>query len=231
MKPMVKHSTLIFGFITALGLTILTFFFTAVYLARTYSSGILMIEALIPSSILGHFWVLFLISGTSFLMVGILGIGRQRLKSKRTFFTVLTVALTPILVFALFFSVGLATTYPVLCDPPEKMALTNVSLIGTNPLILSLDAKSFYMADIWFDNVYVKDCNQTIAASIIGEMVEVQKPNSTPYWTFQFAAQLPAASEKTLTLNFNTTLPPGEYIVWLHSYRQSTFTTLYFSIS
>ncbi len=227
---MVKHPTLIFGFIAALGLVILTFFLTAVYLARTYSSGILAIEALIPSSIFGHFWVLFLISGTGFLMLGILGIGRQRLKNKRTLFTVLTVALTPILVIALFFSLILATTYPVLCDPPEKMAITNVLVTATSPLILSLDAKSFYMAEIWFDNAYVKDCNQTTVASIIGEMVEVQKPNASPYWTFHYAARLPAASEKILTLNFNTTLPSGEYSVWLHSYRQSTFTTLYFSI-
>ena len=227
---MVKHSTLIFGFIAALGIVILTFFFTAVYLARTYSSGILTIEAIIPGSIFGHFWVLFLIAGTGFLIVGILGIGRQRLKTKKTLFTVLTVALAPILVISLFFSVIFVTTYPVLSDPPEKMAITNVSLTSTNPLVLSLDAKSFYMADIWFDYACVKNCNQTIVASIIGEMVEVQKPNSTPYWTFQYAARLPAASEKILTLNFNTTLSSGEYSVWLRSYRQSTFTTLYFNI-
>jgi hypothetical protein len=227
---MVKYSTQIFGVIAALGLALLTFFLTAVYLSRTYSSGILTMEALIPSSILGHFWVLFLIFGTGFLIAGVLGFGRQRLKNKRALFTVLTVALTPLLVFALFFSVILATTYPNLSDPPEKMAITNVSLIGTNPLILSLDAKSFYMAEIWFDNAYIKDCNQTTVASIIGEMVEVQKPNATPYWTFQFAARLPAASEKVLTLNFNTTMPSGEYSVWLHSYRESTFTTLYFAI-
>ncbi len=230
MKPIVKYSTLIFGFIATLGIALLTFFLTAAYLACTYSSEILTLEALVPSSILGHFWVLFLIFGTGFLMVGILGIGRQRIKNKRTLFTVLTVALTPILVFALFFSVVLATTYPVLSDPPERMAIINVSLISTNPLVISLDAKSFYMADIWFDYACVKDCNQTTVGSIIGEMVEAQKPNSTPYWTFQFAARLPAASEKILTLNFNTTLPSGEYSVWLHSYRQSTFTTLYFSI-
>jgi len=110
------------------------------------------------------------------------------------------------------------------------MAITNVYVTATNPLILSLNAKSFYMAEIWFDQAYVKDCNQTAVASIIGEIVEVQKLNSTPYWTFQYVARLPAASEKTLTLNFNTTLPPGEYSVWLHSYRKGTFTTLYFTI-
>ena len=65
------------------------------------------------------------------------------------------------------------------------MAITNVSVTSTNTLILSLDAKSFYMAKIWFDNV-LEDCNQTTVASIVGEMVEVQKPNTTPYWTFQF---------------------------------------------
>jgi hypothetical protein len=117
------------------------------------------------------------------------------------------------------------------------MAITNVSVTATNPLILSLNAKSFYRIEICFDRAYVKDCKQTEVASIIGEMVEVQ--NSTgnptnwpgyPYWTFHFVARLQAASEKILTLNFNTTLPSGEYSVWLHSYRKSTFTTLYFSI-
>ena len=138
--------------------------------------------------------------------------------------------MTPLIIFTLFLSISLATTYSPLGSPPERMAITDVSVTATNPLILSLNAKSFYMAEIWFDNAYVKDCNQTTVASIIGKEVEVQKPNSTPYWTFQFAARLPAASEKTLTLNFNTTLPSGEYSVWLHSYRQQTFTTLNFSI-
>ena len=237
MKIMVKHSTLIFGFIAALGLAILILFLMAVYLARTYSSGILTIEALIPSSILGNFWVLFLIVGTGFLTIGILGIGRQRIKNKKKLFSVLTAALTPILVFTLFLSTVLATTYPTLSDPPEKMSLTNVSVTATNPLILSLNAKSFYMAEIWFDEAYVKDCNQTTVASIIGKMVEVQNSTANPanwpgypYWTFHYVARLPAASEKILTLNFQTTLPSGEYSVWLHSYRQGTFTTLYFSI-
>jgi uncharacterized membrane protein (DUF485 family) len=230
MKFMVKHSTFIFGFIAAFGLAILTFFLTAVYLARTLSSEILTIEAIVPSSILGNFWVLFLIFGTGFLTIGVMGIGRQRIKNKKTLFTALTAILTPIIVFTLFLSTLLATTYPTLNDPPERMSLTNVSVIATNPLTLSLNAKSFYMTEIYFDRAYIKDPDQTTVASIIGKEVEVQKPNSSPYWTFQFVARLPAASEKALTLNFNTTLPSGEYSVWLHSYRQQTFTTLYFNL-
>jgi hypothetical protein len=231
MKLMVKKSTLIFGFTAALGLALLTFFFAVFYLARTYSSEILIIEALIPlNKIFGYFWVPIPVVGTGLLTIGILGIGRQRIKNRRKLFTVFTVVLTPIIVLILFFSLLLATTYPVLSDPPERMALTNVSVTNTNPLTLSLNAKSFYMAEIWFDQAYVKDCNQTTVASIIGEMVEVQKPNSSPYWTFKYVARLPPASEKIFTLDFNTTLPSGEYSVWLHSYRQGTFTTLNFSI-
>ena len=218
---MLKHSTLIFGFIAALGLALLTFFLTVFYLARTWSAEILTIEALIPDSFFGKFWVLFIIVGTGFLTAGILGIGRQRIKKKRTLFTVLTVALTPLLIFALFLSISLATEYFPLGSPPERMVITDISVTATNPLILSLNAKSFYMAEIWFDQAYVKDCNQTTVASIIGKEVEVQKPNSSPYWTFQFVARLPAASEKILTLNFNTALPSGEYHVWLHSYRRT----------
>jgi len=227
---MVKHSTLIFGFIATLGLAVLTLFLTVVYLARTWSAEILIIEALIPDEFFGKFWVPLIIVGTGFLTVGLLGIGRQRIKNKKTLFTVLTAVLTPFLVFTLFLSVTLVTTYPLFGSPPERIAITNVSVAATDPLILSLNAKSFYMAEIWFDQAYVKNCNQTAVASIMGEMVEVQEPNSTPYWTFQYVARLPAASEKTLTLNFNTTLPPGEYSVWLHSDRKSTFTTLYFNI-
>jgi hypothetical protein len=231
MKLMVKKSTLIFGFTAALGLALLTFFFAVFYLARTYSSEILIIEALIPlNKIFGYFWVPILVVGTGLLTIGILGIGRQRIKNGRKLFTVFTIVLSPIIVLILFFSLLLATTYPVLSDPPERMALTNVSVTNTNPLILSLNAKSFYMAEIWFDQAYIKDCNQTTLASIIGKEVEVQKPNSSPYWTFQFVAKLPPASEKTLSLEFNATLPSGEYSVWLHSYRQGTFTTLNFSI-
>ena len=98
MKLMAKHSTLIFGFIAALGFAILTFFLTAVYLGRTLSSEILTIEAIVPSSILGNFWVLFLIFGAGFLTTGILGIGRQRIKNKKTLFTALA-AIFPIIVF------------------------------------------------------------------------------------------------------------------------------------
>ena len=234
---MLKHHTLIFGFITALGVALLTFFFTAFYLARTLSAEILTIEALIPASFFGKFWVLFLIAGTGFLTVGILGIERRKIKKKRTLFAALTVALIPLLVVTLLFSISFATTYPIMSSPPERMAISDVSVIATNPLILSLKAKSFYMAEIWFDNAYVKDHNQNTVASIIGKEVEVQ--NSTdnpanwpgyPYWTFKFAARLPAASEKILTLDFNTTIPSGEYSIWLHSYRQGTFTTLHFSI-
>jgi|WetSurMetagenome_2_1015567.scaffolds.fasta_scaffold18385_3 hypothetical protein len=233
---MVKHSTLIFAFITALGLAFITFFLMVYYWGATWSAEYLTIKALIPNIIFVNL-VLFLIVGTGFLTFGILGIGRQRIKNKRKLFTVLTVALTPLLVFTLFFSMILATTYLPASLPPEKMAITQVSVTANNPLTLSLNAKSFYSFEIWFDEAYVKDYNQTTVASIIGKMVEVQ--NSTdnpknwpgyPYWTFQFVARLPAASEKILTLNFNTTLPSGEYSVWLHSYRQGTFTTLYFSI-
>ena len=237
MKIMLKRSTLIFGFIAALGLSFLTFLLAVVYLTRTCSAEILTINALIPQKTLGILWTVFLVVGTIFLASGILGIGRQRIKNKRTLFSVLTIALTPLLVYVLFFSMFAATIYPGLSEAPEKMAITHVSVTSTNPLILSLNAKSFYSMEIYFDYAYVKDSNQTDVASIIGEMVEVK--NSTvnpsnwpgyPYWTFQFVARLPAASEKTLTLNFNATLPSGEYTVWLHSYRQSTFTTLYFSI-
>jgi len=234
---MLKHSKLIFGFIATLGVALLTFFLTAVYLARTYSAEILIIKALIPDSVFGKFWVLFLVVGTGFLTVGILGIGRQRIKNKRPLFTVLTVALTPLIIFTLFLSMILATTYSPLGSPPERMAITNVSVTATNPIILSLNAKSFYMADIYFDNAYINDCNQSTTASIIGKMVEVQNSAVNPanwpgypYWTFQFAARLPAASEKILTLNFNTTLPSGEYTVLLHSYRQNTNITLPFTV-
>jgi hypothetical protein len=237
LKLMLKHSTLIFGFIAALGLAFLTFFFLVYYWGVTWSAEMLTIEALIPNRLFVDLWVLFAIVGTGFLMVGILGIGRQRIKKKRTLFSILTVALLPVLVFSLFFSMILATNLPPLSDPPEKMSLTNVSVTTTNPLILSLNAKSFYMAEICFDEAHIKDSSQTTVASIIGKMVEVQNSSGNPsnwpgypYWTFQFVARLPAASEKILTLNFNTTLPSREYSVLLHSYRGQAFTTLYFRI-
>lgn len=151
-------------------------------------------------------------------------------KKQKTLFTALTSALTPKIIFTLFLSTVLATTYPIFSNPPERMSLTNVSVKTTNPLTLSLNSKSFYMTEIYFDEAYVKDYNQITVASIIGKEVMVQKPNTSPYWTFQFVARLPATSEKILTLNFNTTLPSGEYSIWLHSYRQQTFTTLYFNL-
>jgi hypothetical protein len=74
MKLMVKKSSLIFGFTAALGIGLLTFFFAVFYLARTYSSEILIIEALIPlNKIFGYFWVPILVVGTGLLTIGILG--------------------------------------------------------------------------------------------------------------------------------------------------------------
>lgn len=235
---MAKRSTVIFAFIATLGLAILVLFFMAAYLARTLSAEILIIEAVIPDAIFGRFWVPFLVFGAGFLTVGVLGLGRQRIKNKRTLFSTLIVIFIPLLVFNLFLSISLATTYPIMESPPERMTITNVLVKSNNPLTISLSAKSFYMAEICFDQAYVKDYNKTTVASIIGKEVEIQNSTSHPsnwpghpYWTFQYVARLPPASEKTITLDFNTTLPPGDYSLWLHSYRQQTFTILNFAIS
>jgi len=97
---MVKHSKL-FGFITVLGIVFVAVFSTILYWGAASSDELLELYALVPITYLYYLMLFFPIGGTVFLIVGILGIGRQYFKNHRNLFTVLTIVLVPLLIFAL----------------------------------------------------------------------------------------------------------------------------------
>jgi hypothetical protein len=221
----IKHSRLLFGFIAALGIIFVTVFFTIIHWASIYSEKILIVEALLPYPYQGYFMLFSLIGGTVFLTIGLLGVGREYFKNHGNMFF-LTAVLVPVLMLALVISI----TVPV--DPfhevPERMVITQVSLDETNPLVVSLRAKSFFSLDIHFVWAWIKDSNEVTFASIEATWV-TKVYDSGPIQTMQFLGELPGGSEKTLTFDFNTTLPSGNYSVWLRSHNYYTFVSPYFT--
>jgi len=97
---------------------------------------------------------------------------------------------------------------------PEKddLLIEEVSVNTFDPLVLTVGMKSLYHLDIEFDQGYIQDENQTVIA---------QCPRTVPYGSVSdgrghsvqhfIVFILPANSEETVTLNFNTTLPSGNY--------------------
>ena len=97
-----KHSKY-FGFFAVLGAVFVTIFSINLYLTDTTSfNRVVSFVSLGPFIYLYNALMFFLfIGGPVFLIVGIVGIGRQYFKNLRNLFTVLTVILVPLFVFAL----------------------------------------------------------------------------------------------------------------------------------
>jgi len=113
---------------------------------------------------------------------------------------------------------------------PERMTISKASLDKVNPLTVSLQVKSYYSNDIYFEEASVIDDYQLPIASIQGQWITVEDGESGPYQTMQFVGKLPGGSDETLTLNFNTTLPSGNYVVRLRTHNWAIFVSPEFSI-
>ena len=206
-----KNSVLLFGFLVVLGIVSLSLVLVSSYLSCVDALNIL---ALLPSS---QFWFLFLLFvGIATLTVGILGIGRQLVKNRRGLFTVLVALLAPLLVFASMF---VAITMIMYNAPmfPLRSEITHVSVVDTSPLILSLNVKAITSRDSRIEGAIVLNSDDDIVAEIYEQK-----------WVEGLAlAVLPAGSEITLTLDFNTTLPSGNYLVrltcWHNDHGSSAF--------
>jgi hypothetical protein len=211
----VKHSRLLFGFMTVLGIVSLTMVLASTYL--NYVDAVCILASLPPSQ-LGIWFALG--CGIVFLTVGILGIGRQYLKnSKDPFtrrragsFTVLALILVPSLAFAtMFVASGLIIVYAPMF--PLRSEVTHVSVISTSPLILSVDVRAITSRDSPIEgaNIMDSDDDRLVAHCSVRPFCE-----------------LPAGSTRTLTLNFSYTYPSGNYIVrlvaWDYNHGSSPFT-------
>jgi hypothetical protein len=119
--------------------------------------------------------------------------------------------------------------------PGQREVNLRVSVNSTDPIILTVYMKSYFNStigdsigfmntwnsytDIEFDDGYIQDENQTVVA---------QCPRTVPYgsvsdgrghWAQHFiVCLLPADSEKTVTIDFNTAVPSGKYLLTLSSH-------------
>lgn len=94
--------------ITILGFVLVATLFAINYLIIYHSINYhVNILAFVPYPYINYLMSFLFVSGTAFLTVGIIGIGRQHFKINRTLFTVLAAILVPLLVYTLFLLMGL----------------------------------------------------------------------------------------------------------------------------
>jgi hypothetical protein len=189
----VKHSLTLYRLLAILGIVLLTLVFVGAYLDGADSLSILTL--LSPRSPNLGLW--FGLGSIVLLTVGIVGIIRRYSRHHRKLFTALAILLIPSLAFATFF---VGCTLAVLSAPmfPMRSEITQVTVVDANPLVLSVDAKALTSRDSIIEGAGVLNSNNVIVAEI-----------------FEPRELLPAGSEITLTLDFNTTLPSGNYVIRL----------------
>ncbi len=193
-----KHSKLLFGFITILGVIFLILCLVGSYLYVRDSVSVLASFG----TQLG-FW--FVLSGTGLVTVGILGLDWKNVKKYRKRFVALYVVLIPLTTFVIvwFASLNIMLGAPISIQRSE---ITQVIVIDTNPLILSVDVKAITSKDGQIECAFIiNDDNGTL-------VTHMDHPDEGPL------AVLPSGSEISLTLNFDTTLTSGNYIVLLSSW-------------
>ena len=190
-----KHSKLLFGFIAILGIAFLT-----LVLASLYSDYVDAVSIL--ASLNSQLGLWFVLGGIIFLTVGVIGMGRQHIKNHKNIFTVLAALLIPLLTLAIMF---VASVLVIVYAPmfPMRSEITQVSVTSTSPLILSVDVKAITSRDTAIEGANIMDYNDD---------------NRVAYCPVKPFIELPAGSTKTLTLNFSTTLPSGNYLVRLSSW-------------
>ena len=94
--------------------------------------------------------------------------------------------------------------------PSESDLLIKVSVTNTKPLVLS--AKLTWNStddNIWISEAQISDYNQTVLESCRGEWVGGEDGYQKPLCVLQNFGE-----EKTLTMDFKTSLPPGDYALW-----------------
>lgn len=196
------------------------------------SEKVLIIQALVPEPYLGYLLLFSLIGGTAILTTGICWKVRLRSKNHKNKYTLLSALLIPLLMSTLIFSIMFFRD--PWYQPAERLAFTKVTVDNTNPLTLSLTMKSFYMYEIYFDQASIKDQHELSLlppVELKPEWVTAEDSRRTElYYTQRFLGQLPGGSEKVITLDFNTTLPTGNYAVWIHTMRYHTFVSPLFTI-
>ena len=205
-----KHSKLLFGFTAVIGIAALGLVLVSAYLNSIEAISIL--EPLYLSQSGGGLWLLVLISGIVFLTVGLVGIGRQHSMNHRNLLTLLVVLLVPLLTFATVFTASMLM-YPLFTFRLRD-EITQVKVISNNPLVLYLGVKAITIVDSRIDSVFILNSNRTMVAEYRMDEVVVLDEHGYPYNGSVPIFVLSGGSSMALTLRFNCTLPPGDYIIF-----------------
>lgn len=206
-KLKLKYSIIFYGTLVILGIVFLALVLEGAYL-NWYKTSILLFLSGYSGS---NFGVDFVLGGITLFTIGVVGIGRQCFKIHKKLFTILAALLVPPLIFASFvvcYSTAISSS-PAL---PLRSEITQLTVVDTNPLILSVNVKAITSKDSLIDTAWVY--NDYDCASVAH--------------CFNEESVLPAGSEVTLNLNFNTTLPSGNYTLsfstWHVNHDSSPFT-------
>ncbi len=110
--------------------------------------------------------------------------------------------------------------------PSESDLLINVSVTNLNPIVLSAELTWNSTDDnIWISEARIKGSNQTVLATCRGEWVGGKDGYAKPLCVLQNFGE-----EKTLTMDFKTSLPPGDYALWFCAGSFTGFTHADFAI-
>jgi hypothetical protein len=217
-KSKLKKSTILYLSSAILGIILL-----ALVLVGTYLDAIDALNILVSFSPtkLGFG---FMIGGIISLTVGIVGIGRQFFRSHGTFLQAFSIPLISLLLFVTFIF-AINSIYSSAPMFPLRSEITQVTVVDTSPLVLSVDVKAITSSDSRIDQAIVINSNNELAAE-----TSFDDREWIEYGGFKglALAVLPEGSEIALTLNFNATLPSGDYLVslvcWHTNHGSSLFT-------
>jgi len=131
------------------------------------------------------------------------------------------VAVVAFVGFAVFFSawlgaltVGVPNTLPFW---GEGLLIKDVSLDAVDPLVLTVNLQSSINRDVEFDHGYIQDESLTVVAQCQRNVPFGSVSDRRGHWVQYFVVcVLPANSEETIFLNFDASLPSGNYRLTLN---------------
>ena len=216
-----KYSTL-FRLLTILGSVFLASVLLVAYLDSV--SSLIIFGSILAQLSLEHFGFLFVFSGIVLLAVGVVGIKRHFFHSHGTFLSAFSIPLISLLIFCSFFFAyfSILASAPMF---PMRSEITQVTVVDSSPLVLSVGVKAITSSDSRIDQAIVINSNDRIVAETSFDDREWFELGAFKGLAL---AVLPGGSEITLTLNFNATLPSGSYLVrlacWGDNHGDSPFT-------
>jgi hypothetical protein len=211
----VKRSLTLYGLLAIIGIVLLTLILVSSYLDGADALSILTLLSPMSPPNLGLWFVL---GGIVLLTVGMVGIIRRYFKNHRNLFTALAILLIPPLTFA---TLVFGCTFAFFSAPmfPLRSEITQVTVVDNSPLVLSVGVKAITSSDSRIEGVIVLNGDDELVAKI---------PLDDRAWLEgSDLAVLPAGSEISLTLDFNTTLPAGKYLVRLTCWHQNHGSSLF----